>query len=88
MSTTDGGDKAVAVTGNSPAETMLRAEFESCRKALVSWQAGAAGMHDGQREFDRLWTGIIKNVMRLYGKDATREALGRMGRSEDVTRMY
>ena len=72
----------------TPAEAMLSDEFATCSAALAKWQDGHARMSEGQHEFDRLWTGIIKNAVRLFGKDATRDALTRMGRREDVTKMY
>ena len=74
--------------GNSSAEAMLRDEFAKCSAALKNWEAGHAQMSDGQREFDRLWAGIIKNAVRRYGKQATRDALTIMGRPEDITKMY
>ena len=66
----------------------LAGEFGRARAALVGFEHGAAGMKDGQRVFDDVWSGIIKSAVRLYGKAATRDALVAMGRPEDVAKMY
>ncbi len=70
------------------AETFLRKEFANCRAALLSWQEGPERVRQAQRAFDDAWTGVIRNAVRVFGRDATREALSAMGRAEDVAKMY
>lgn len=81
-------ERRTAPDGRSPAQIFLETEFERCREALMSWEAGVARMRDGQRVFDDTWTELIRNAARIYGRAATRAALDAMGRPEDAGRMY
>ena len=66
----------------------LDSELKRARGALVDFENGTARMRESQKEFDDTWGNIIKNAVRMYGKNATRDALMAMGREEDVTKMY
>lgn len=81
-------ETAAAPDGRSEAQIFLETELARCREALVPWQSGDDAVEDGQRRFDEAWAGIVRNAARHFGRSATREALERMGRSEDVGLMY
>lgn len=79
---------AAARDGRSAAQIFLEKELTRSRDALISWEAGDEMVREGQRRFDETWAGIVRNAVRHYGREATRDALERMGRSEDVGLMY
>lgn len=70
------------------AQKYLASEFERCRASLVDFEQGVEAMREGQAAFDALWAETVKNAGRIYGRGATREALERLGRAEDVQHMY
>lgn len=82
------GEAAAAPDGRSAAQIFLEQELARSRDALMSWEAGDEVVREGQRRFDETWGGIVRNAARHYGREATRDALERMGRSEDVGLMY
>ena len=84
--TVDAGEIKPVLT--DPVLMHLQAELERCQMALRQVGDSQLQMVAGARTFTGLWTAVIHNAVRLYGRAAVRAALTKIGRPEDAVKMY